>query len=244
MVKLAYATTWVPGVELRDRVVARQRALLPSIEVLRDPEREGVWPTTRRAYERLAVFAPPGTTHVLVLQDDMLPCDDFDAHLTAAVEQVPSSPVVLFTMRKVVVEAKEAGKRWAVTADGVWGGCTVLLLDWVRPFLDWVGLCVRPSYKSADRRLGAWLYWTGRTPVWHTAPPLLQHVGAGESLIGNSNSRRVSSTFVLSPPGPFDWTQGLSDPEKGAGPTAQMLDQVRENLTPAGRDWYASEVEK
>lgn len=243
-VRIAYATTWVPGVELRDRVVARQRALLPQVEVIRDPEREGVWPTTLRAYERLDVFAPPGTTHVLVLQDDMLPCDDFDEHLTAALTAVPEAPVALFTMRKVIDEALAEGKHWAVTGDGTWGGSTALPHPWVRPFIDWAIECVEPGYKHDDRRLAAWLHWTGRTPVWHTAPPLLQHVGAGESLLGQSNATRVSRAFLLHPPEPFDWTRGIDAPAKGAGMSSQLLAQVRENLTPAGRAWYASEVGK
>lgn len=234
-VQVAYAVTHVPGIDLRERVVARQRALLPDIEVIRDPDRQGVWPTTVRAYERLEVFARPGTTHVVVLQDDMAPCGEFRRLVEEAVDAAPEVPVSLFSLRRVIRDAREAGRSWALSKDGA-GPCTVLPAGWVRPFLDWARGSVRADYKHDDRRLMAWLIWTGRIPVWHTVPSLVEHVAPSESLLGNSNRTRLAAYFDPHVE-QVDWSL---DPFRGPMSVGSWLRQVEDNLTEEGRRWLAS----
>ncbi len=195
MVKVAYAVTHVPGTGFRDRVVAHHRASLPQVEVIRDRERTGVWPTTRRAYERLLVFASPGTTHVAVLVDDFVLCNGFSEHLHAALEAVDGAPLNFFSMRKQVREEHERGKAWYQTSCGIYGGSCVIPIDWVGDYLAWNRARVPSSYTISDRRLAYYLHRVRQVRVWQTVPNLVQHALPAGSLLGHNNPRSVGQTF-------------------------------------------------
>jgi hypothetical protein len=224
MTSLRVAITHVPGSPLRDETVAKQLDLIPDAIVITDPEREGVWPTTVRAYE--AIAADPGNaTHALVLQDDMLPCGSFVPNTLAAVEAVPDYAVSLFSMRKGVQDAAARGDRWVRTVDGVWGGSTVIPIGWVRPFLRWCEKIVRPSFKHDDSRLYAYIVLESLGHVWHTCPPLLQHVGASDSLLGQNNRNRIASSWDADLP-VLDWTVTENPPVIGSAARLQVLDHL------------------
>lgn len=194
-----YATTHVPGVSpLRDEVVAMQRIALPALEVFDDSARRGLWATARDAFLTLASRSEPGD-HVVVLADDMQPCEGFAELLDAAVTCRPRAAICMFSMRQCVTTATAAGIPWVETADGCWGGATLLPVGWVQPFIEWADATIAADYKHDDRRLAYWLHRVRRVPVWVTAPSLLQHVGAGESLLGNSNRRRISENWTDRP---------------------------------------------
>lgn len=195
MVKVAYAVTHVPGIPDRERLVGQLRRDLPDVEVIRDPQRQGVWPTTRRAYERLSVFAPPGSTHAAVLVDDFVLCKDFSEHLHAALEAVDGAPLNFFSMRKQVREEHDSGRAWYQSSCGVYGGACVIPLDWVPDYLAWNRDCVPENYTISDRRLAYYLHKVRKTRVWQTVPNLVQHALPTGSLLGHSNPRSVGPTF-------------------------------------------------
>lgn len=207
MTNLAVAVTHASWAEdlTRHLVVERQREEVPGLLVVHDRHRTGAWDVTRDAYRGLLVRFPEATHH-LVLQDDMQPCKGFLGLARGAVEARPDHPICLFTMRKITREAYERGDSWAVSNEGGWGGSVIHPASWTEPYLTWDRGHVDPSYSSSDRRL---MWWTheveGHREVWHTAPSLLQHVGAGASLMGHSNRTRVASVYDEDP-GPIDWT--------------------------------------
>lgn len=233
MTSLRVAITHVPGQPIRDETVATQLDLMPDAIVVTDPDREGVWPTTVRAYEAILDNAGDAT-HALVLQDDMLPCRSFVANTHAAIEAVPDRAIQLFSMRKGVQEAAARGDRWVRTVDGVWGGSTVIPIAWVRPFLRWCERLIRRDFKHDDSRLYAYIVLESLGRVWHTCPPLLQHVGASDSLLGQNNRNRVSTAWDRDLP-LLDWTVAGTPPLIGSAAPIKALD----HLTPHGEAWYA-----
>lgn len=232
MTKVQFVGTHVPGVPLRERCVARQQEIIGPFPMVLDPEREGIWPTTRKAWDVALEHATPDTTHIMIIQDDIMPCDTFVENLNAALTAVPDKPVVTYSIRRTVQEAADE-VRWALSADNIQQG-TAIPIDWVQPFLDWSDVSLLAGYPHDDRRLCAWLIWTEKTPVWMTVPPLFQHVGHAESLVGHSNVTRYSKTWRQDLP-VFDWsdtTKPLSGNSVGS-----WINQVRAHLTPTGVQW-------
>ena len=188
------------------------------IDVVEDPKREGVWPTTKRAWKRLWVTTG---THALVLQDDMLPCLGFYSLATAAIEANPSVPICFFTMRRMtlVEPARRAGLSWAAAPDVAIGGSTVMPMHLLEDFLKWEARNVDPAYPHDDGRLCLWAIDTKRL-IWVTIPSLLQHVG-DKSTLGHGGLDRTAGWYEDNPPD-IDWTKGLYRPIVGK----QMLGPV------------------
>jgi hypothetical protein len=240
-IKISFAVTHVPGVPLRERTVARQRVLLGRFPVIKDPDRHGVWPTTLTAYETALREGGEDTTHILILQDDMLPCDTFAENLQAAVAAKPDVAIVLFTQTKFTADATDMGATWLTTADRAWGGAVVLPVSWAKLFIDWAERCVIHQYKHDDSRLAAWVVWTGRAPFWHTVPSLLDHVGAAESLLGHGNPNRRATYYDRNIP-VLNWQGDKVFHLRNAYGTWQK--QIPGWLTAEGREWLQLTVEQ
>lgn len=230
--RLQFAVTHVPGILVRERTVARQRILCGRIAVLEDPDRNGAWWNTRRAWRRLLETQTADTTHSVMLQDDLDPCDLFVENLEAALEAVPDKAVTFFSMRYAANNDVD-GNRWLTTADGINGG-TAIPAGWVGEFVDWSDMAVTGGYPHDDRVLAAWIIWTGRGPVYATIPPLVQHVAAGASLQGHSNSTRVATGFRKDLP-VLDWKSG--GVLNASGSVGPWIKEVEAHLTPAGAAW-------
>lgn len=187
-----------------------QRAL-PHAVVVRDTKRN-LWDTTRRAW--LAATADEYATHSLVMQDDMLPCRNFEALLVEALETRPEAVVCYFSMRQALLKARSMKMSWLVSSDATWGGTTVLPRPLALDFLRWERANIDPAFKSADRRVVLYLV-THKIPVYVTAPSLVQHEGWDESLIGHPG--RIGKLVRRSPwvadGEPIDWdTPALAMP--------------------------------
>lgn len=224
--------THVPGIAVRERTVSRQRVLCGRMQILTDPERNGCWWNTRRAWIRLIEHRKPDMTHGVMLQDDLDPCDLFVENLEAALRVVPDRAVTFFSMRGAANNDTD-GNRWLMTSDGVNAG-TALPVDWIEPFIEWADMAMTSGYPFDDRMLAAWIIWSNRGPVFTTIPSLVQHVAAGASLQGHSNSSRVASGFRKDLP-LLDWgCGGVIDAVGSPGP---WIKQVQSYLTPAGVQW-------
>jgi hypothetical protein len=182
------------------------------LSVVQDAGRRGPWPTVQAAWEA----APPAATHHLVLADDMQPVEGFRAQVATILELLPEQIITLFTMRRKPTEAtRAAGRAWFTSPDGTWGGAVILPRGMIADFLEWERFAIPRSYRSADRRMALWAMERGHK-VWHSVPSLLEHVGAGESLLGHANRARVAA-YLATPATPVDWTAGLTDPRHWGG---------------------------
>ena len=232
---IRYACTHVPGDPVRDATVARQLELIPDLIIVEDSALSGVWPTTEVAYLKCLADLK-GATHILILQDDMYPCDTFIENARLAATAVPNKPVQLFSMRKGIQEAAARGDRWVRSPCGVWGGSTILPVEWIQPFLKWIRKCVRPDAPGTDDgRLGLYLHANNLGDTWHTCPPLLQHVCAPASLIAHNNATRISSAYRRDQP-VYDWTVVGDPPTQGSTGIFTALN----GLTSYGTAWIAA----
>ena len=167
--------------------ITRRLGCLP-YEVVKDYDRV-YWHTARRAWE---ISRTMDETHLLVLSDDMLPCDNFCRLLNGALAARPTDIIAIFSMRQALPEARQAGLHWVRTSEGAWGGSMVMPAALWHDLLVWERANVQPGYPHDDSRIKLYAENHG-LPIMLTAPALVQHLGAATSLLGFSNSRRVAS---------------------------------------------------
>jgi hypothetical protein len=144
-------------------------------------------PDPMRNYLRCLADPPDGVTHLCVLQDDALPCNDFARQVVAAVENRPDDMLSLFVgglpgkTRTDFLRALKHGERWvAVYMQGivhvvglVWPVATAkAFLEWWPPAKPIPG--ARAPYRSDDMVVGYWAKTTKRQ-VWATVPCLVEH---------------------------------------------------------------------
>ena len=177
---------------------------IPNLVMVADNEREGCWPTVRRAWEQAE------GTHHLVLTDDLQLARGFWDALNQAVSLFPESPMSLFTVARGAKLAVEKGSHWCVSW-GFTGAANLLPTYMIDDFLGW-----QHNVKECphdDARLTLWARATGigvLTPV----PCLVEH-GMYPSLIEDSplygREHSKASAFQDDVTG-VDWTKGANDP--------------------------------
>ena len=168
--------------------------------------KETVWTTANRAWRALRRAA---ATHLMLIQDDVVPCKNFLGHLLGALEANPFVPIALYSSRPISDKAEAQGSSWAIIPDGAWGQGVVLHRPLLEDFLAWERRHVNPDWSHDDSRLAMWAVKTEH-PFWATVPSLVDHRGDQRSLLGHDWHNRAR--IFHSDPGPIDWTKGLKDP--------------------------------
>lgn len=190
--------------------------VVPGIGIIEDKQRQGCWPTARRALQYGIRCSALGATHHVMLQDDVVLCPDFLSQVRAAVSRCSNVPIALFARRKVISEARQQGSSWAVIPDGIWGQGYCLPSQFISPFLRWEAEHIAPDFKHDDSRLAMFLLEHQR-PVWATVPSLVEHALPSNSLLGQSNKGKVATWFCGHRKLDRDhWTKGWQTPPIGA----------------------------
>lgn len=186
----------------------------PLIEVVPDPEPEGErnpWRTARECWRS----TPPGCTHRLVIQDDVIPCRRFLHHASLALAARPDRIVAFYvgmnatlTYRSMLVASQDCSA-WVLGDSSSWVPCLALAVpaplipslvafdDGTRPVAD-------------DDVYGRWCRSEG-LPWYATIPSLVDHDDDAPSLMRSewANGRRVAACWVgAADPGLIDWERG------------------------------------
>lgn len=196
--------------ELRSRLDVDGR----SLRVLVDEHLDGVWVNSRRAWEAY----DPGASHHLVLEDDVLPCENLLAGVEQALEYVPERSVVsLFSQEALVERALKKNSSWWIHP---WSTAQALIIPvaMVEKFLRWSDKNSKPRLIVADARIMCWT-WDEKIPVWHTAPDLVEHLGAGATMVTEKGWRKVNTpgfagSFIGEEESALsiDWSREADDP--------------------------------
>jgi hypothetical protein len=160
--------------------------LIPlAVQVVEDPETTD--PNPLRNYVRCLADPPPGVTHMAVLQDDCVPCKNFDITLRNAVGERPDDLISLFVgglpgkSRVDFLRALKRRERWSpIYMPGithvvamVWPvAAAAEFLGWFPPPYKIPG--TREPYRSDDMVVGYWARVTKRQ-IWATVPCLVEH---------------------------------------------------------------------
>lgn len=133
-------------------------------------------------------------SHVVVIQDDAVPCFDFPCWLECRTADEPDVPLVLFLAaqpRRTALAATQARKTGSVFAPLRPGDfMPAVAVSWPKQTIDgltsWAAGWAGRHTRSDDHMLGQWQRDT-RARVLVTVPSLVQHPDDTRSLIGNGN---------------------------------------------------------
>ena len=161
-------------------------------------------------------------SHVLVLQDDVLPCRDLLRTATKLIELIPDKPISLFTNRDPVMTARAFGKHWMTVKTWFMSQAYILPSEFIKDFLAWDEIHYRTDKRKADDEHLALYCYYNEIPVWTTSPSLVDHLGWRTTTIGDRNNKdylemthRVAKEFIgFENSGlDIDWTKGLDNPQ-------------------------------
>jgi hypothetical protein len=166
---------------------------VPSAEVIVDdePGEANPWRGYRKCLSNL-----PSTGHVVVLQDDSLPCINFEAALERVIAARPEAIISLFASglnnvtRKDYYENSRRGSHWSPVnfRDIHHVIALVWPVGWARTFMEWTDNAKIPGHgnkmpRSDDAIVGCWAR-KQKIEVWTTIPSLVEHPDDVPSTIG------------------------------------------------------------
>lgn len=155
----------------------------PRVHVERDHDRAGAWAVARRCWER---GLASGASHVIVMNDDALPCLGFRDVARAAIAGNPRE-VLCFYSNHPTDTANVLVGPWRTSVDGLVGVACAMPASEVRAFLAWHDESFIGDY-SDDGRINLWAMCTRRL-IWTTLPSLVDHQLPTGSLVGNAGGQ-------------------------------------------------------
>ena len=140
-------------------------------------------------------------SHVIVLQDDVIPCDGFPRAVMEGIRERPEDVLSLWvgdlrdTTARFYRKAQTKGERWSPVHFSDIHHCVALV--WPREialeFLHWAATSRLPGEdrprQSDDAIVGAWARRT-RHQVWAVVPSLVEHNDDVPSTIGRPQGGR------------------------------------------------------
>lgn len=186
-------------------------------EVMED---SGDPPNPWRGYQK-CISDIPDCTHLLVIQDDAFPCENFPLAVTQIAEATPDLPVVLFLGGLPRTTGANAMKMLKLG----WNYCELWMRDFMpvvavlwpkhkaEAFLAWSKVDKLPGSfpRSDDAIAGRWMI-RNRERVLVTIPSLVEHPDTVTSTIGRraqwgKDKGRVARMFIDGDPLAIDWTR-------------------------------------
>jgi len=129
----------------------------------------GSWKETVKSYSRRS-------THILVLQDDVLPCRDFIPAVERIIEVLPDEPITLFSNSQSIEEALRVRVSWVKLRTWFMAQAYILPVPLLDDMYSWIEKNIKPSVYMDDNRMATYMFYKGRY-VYATAPSLVEHLG-------------------------------------------------------------------
>lgn len=132
-------------------------------------------------------------THILVLQDDVLPCLDIVETAQIIAELLPNDPVTFFSSSDAVAHALQKGSNWAQIAVWFMAQCYMLPTALACDMVQWIDEYCRQDIKHDDDRMATYM-WYHHKKVFVTVPCLVEHIGWNDTTL-----RTYDPSFVFEP---------------------------------------------
>lgn len=133
-----------------------------------------------------------GCTHAVLLNDDVVLCEDFVEVLTKVIQAKPGHVINLYNTHHYAHQAYAGGKRWLTSPEGLIGIAYALPTSSLVEFLEWRETALMPGtveVLSEDQLLNLWVM-SKHALVWHTVPALVDHDTGVQSCYGNVQLRK------------------------------------------------------
>ena len=159
-------------------------------------------------------------THILVLQDDVLPCADFIRTVHQIIALLPNEAITLFTTSELQTMALQHNIRWVQLTAWFMAQAYILPVSLAHDMVVWIDKNCKESMVHDDDRMATYMWYHNRK-VWATAPSLVEHIGWNYTTLDTYKKTyrfeprlRMANQYIgfeksgLS----VDWTLGLTTP--------------------------------
>jgi hypothetical protein len=131
-------------------------------------------------------------THCVMLNDDLLLCDDFVEVCKRIALARPMHIVNLYNTHPIAKIAYAEGRSWLTSPDGLIGNAYMMPAAGLRAFLAWREAALTPGAAellSEDQLINLFAM-AHRALIWQTVPALVDHDVSIPSCFGNKQMRR------------------------------------------------------
>ena len=178
---------------------------------------KGSWANISKAF---AAQSGRGDDWLVMLDDDTLPCRNFESESARALAVAPpgASVVSLFWgWRSSPVErARTLGASWIRTSYFVYGAAFAVRAPLCGDCLDWNAKHVRPGIQMGDARVSYWAAATGRL-CYGLVPSIVQHRGDERSLVqGGRSNESFQAIWYADDVSSVEWNERSVDYGKTA----------------------------
>lgn len=179
------------------------------VQISWDMRYQGVWYNAKKSYLNIT----PGSTHQLVLQDDVMVCKDFIPTVQKIIDLLPEEVISLYTPRSAALDLLKKDKHWLVW-NTVGAPALIIPVPLIYRWMRWSEAFTDPTHVGEDSRLDLYMLAIGKK-AWYPIPSIVQHREDLKSTIGNSFAKgRKSSVFLGTQQSglSIDWSVGISSP--------------------------------
>lgn len=160
------------------------------------------WYNAKRAW--LAPL-PEGTTHRMVLQDDICVCDDFIDICNKIISVFPDAIFALHGGSWITPNMKKTKSPYInVRGCGISGQAIIIPVHHIPKMMAWSDEVLGKEYKHDDGRIGFYAL-CNNVKVFGTIPDLTDHIPVDTCIRGHNRKDRVSKTWIGSNIGKQDW---------------------------------------
>ena len=148
--------------------------------------------TCRKCWE---APVPEGVTHRLVLQDDVLLCNNFVEIMNRIAEAHPEFIFTLFCPRIRMENALPDSPYIIIKGCNTWGPGNMMPVSYIRPMFEFVDRELGPDFPFDD---GIYSWWAQREKVYiaSTIPSTVQHLCPTQSTLGYNNKNKITKVWT------------------------------------------------
>ena len=156
------------------------------------PTGGGTLYTCRKCWE---APVPEGITHRVVLQDDLLLCNDFPEVINRIVNAQPEFIFSLYCSRMKPEYAAPGTPYIIIKGRNAWGQGMLMPVAFVKPMFEFSDKELGPDFPYDD---GIYAWWATQEgmEIMSTIPSTIQHRCPTESTLGYNDKRKVSKVWI------------------------------------------------
>lgn len=176
---------------------------------------ESLWDSAKETLESYG----PEDTHMLVLQDDILPCRHFLYAVEDIIKLLPDKPITFFSNSDRITDAVNLGVNWVTLRTWRMAQAYVVPVQMIKDFLLWEAKHIKPEIFFDDDRWAMFLFYMG-IKTYATAPSLVEHMGWNETTLRGYKygefrpDLRMAKSYIgfENSALDIDWKKGLDKP--------------------------------
>lgn len=169
------------------------------------PSGGGTLYTCRKCWE---APVPDGVTHRLVLQDDLLLCNDFVSIINRIVNVQPDFIFSLYCSRVSLEERSPKTPYMIIKGVNAWGQGMLMPVQHIKPMFEFADRELGKDFPYDD---GIYIWYAREVgiPIATTIPSTIQHLCPTESTLGFNNRKKISKVWIGEDISDYNWESPL-----------------------------------